>query len=295
MSPSVVTRLEQLAVEQSNTFFYDHPLDHVPGMVLFDALLRAAQDAHAENAENASAVEPSRIRASLDFTKICESDTPTTLSCTPADDRGGWSVSAVQGEREVCSGTFAFEFAFEFGEQPPRPHTHPSAHERLPAADHVPTSQAKLGRPPVHDPAPAQLVHRSRPENILVGELRRPPIESLLLTPPDGHVLLRRDPHIRSAVELVEAGRQFIVMLAHTEGGAAMDTQMLWLSVTIDIPARLPRDTPALLRCVEHSGSAQRMICTVLLADATSGAELGMLNYVTRNIAPSSYARMRAR
>lgn len=238
-------------------------------MALFDGLLRAARDAHAESAE------PSRIRASLDFTKICESDEPTTLSCTPADDRTGWSVSAVQSEREVCSGTIAFEFG------------RPLIHDFAPADGPAPI--------PAPVPAPARLVHRSRPENILLGELSRPPIESLLLTPPAGHVLLRHDPQFRSAVELVEAARQFIVMLAHTEGGAAMDTQMLWLSVTLDIPARLPRHVPTLLRCIEHSGTGQRMSCTVLLAEAATGAELGMLNYIIRNIPPANYARMRAR
>lgn len=274
MSPSVVTRLEQLAVEQSDTFFYDHPLDHVPGMVLFDGLLRAAGDAHAQRTGDA---EPSRIRAGLDFTRICESDEPTTLSCTPAEDRGGWSVSAVQNEREVCVGTFAFELG--------QPLTR----------DFAPADQPTPAHVPVPAPAPARLVHRSRPENILLGELTRRPIESMLLTPPDGHVLLRHDPRFRSPVELVEAARQFIVMLAHTEGGAAMDTQMLWLSVTLDIPARLPRHVPALLRCIEHSGTDQRMSCTVLLAEAATGAELGMLNYIIRNISPARYARMRAR
>ena len=286
MSSSVATRLEQLAVEQSDTFFFDHPLDHVPGMVLFDGLLRAARDAHAESTGDA---EPARIRAALDFTRICESDQPTTLSCTPADC-GGWSVSAIQNGREVCVGTFGFvptqSAASAHGFAPA------TTPEAVPAA-----AQPGAASPsaPSKSPAPARLVHRSRPENILVGEVTRPPIESLLLDPPDGHVLLRTDPRFRSTIELVEAGRQFMVMLAHTEGGAAMDTRMLWLSLTADIPARLPRDEPALLRCIEHSGNDQRMICTVLLAEAETGTELGILNYITRNVDPARYARLRTR
>lgn len=268
MSSSVVARLEQLAVEQGDPFFFDHPLDHVPGMVLFDALLQTARDAHAESTGD---TEPARIRAGLDFTRICELGRPTTLSCTPADDSDGWSVTAVQDGRAVCSGTLGFEIG--------------------PPPAHAPAPTREFTAPP----APAQLVHRTRPENILVGELARPPIQSLMLDPPDGHVLLDAEPRFRCATELVEAGRQFIVMLAHTEGGAAADAQMLWLSLTVDIPARIPRDVPLLLRCLEHNSESPRVICTVLLAEAATGVELGMLIYVTRNIDPARYARMRAR
>lgn len=275
MNPSIVTRLERLerlTVEQNDTFFFDHPLDHVPGMVLFDALLRAARDAHAESTED---TDPARIRASLDFTRICESDAPTTLSCIPAADRGGWSVSAVQDGCDVCVGTVEFVTG-EIG-QPESPSIPTHAHA------------------PYVVPAPAHLVHRSRPENILVGEVTRPPIESVLLNPLHDHLLQRADPQFRSTTELVEAGRQFIVMLAHSEGGAAIATQMLWLSLTIDIPVRIPRHARTLLRCLEHSGTDHRMICTVLLANADTGTELGMLNYVTRNVDPACYTKLRDR
>jgi 2-oxo-3-(phosphooxy)propyl 3-oxoalkanoate synthase len=266
LTSSIAERFAELAVDQSHTFFFDHPLDHVPGTLLVSSALDLALEAEADG--TAGAVW-GRVRLDVRFTKICESDRPTTLSCSRAGEGWDWEVVAVQDGRAVCTATVGFD---------------PGAPPAGAPGDTV------------AEAADACLVHRHRPENIMVGEVRRPddgPPESLILPPPDGHPLRSLDPEFRTPIEIAEAGRQFGIMLEHTESALPLDAQMLWLSMAVDIPYRVRRDVPLSLRSVERLHRGHRAISTMLLAEAATGAELGRITLGSYNVDPARYARMR--
>ncbi|WP_433468772.1 AfsA-related hotdog domain-containing protein [Spirillospora sp. CA-128828] len=271
MTASVIDRFRELVVDESDPFYFDHPLDHVPGMLLFSGLLELAVRADALRARGR---RPGRVVAGLDFTRFCELDRGTTLSCRPVPGRNrAWTVAARQGAEEVCGGSVAFA-----GEAP-----EPSA-----AAAPL-TPSARAGR------APAELVHRRRPENILVGEpVRRSlgVVECAVLRPPAGE---GPPPEFRGPVEIVEAGRQFATMLEHEEHGRPIDATLLWVALRLDIPYRVGRDVPLLLRWPVTRVPGRRSRCAATLADASTGADLGSLAYEAYAVDPEQYERTRSR
>ncbi|HLV73170.1 A-factor biosynthesis hotdog protein [Actinomadura hallensis] len=271
MSASVIDRFRELVVDESDPFYFDHPLDHVPGMLLFSGLLDLA--VRADELRRPRRRAPGRVVAGLDFTRFCELDRATTLSCRPMPGPNrAWTVEARQAGETVCEGSIAF-------------------------ADDAPAvpggSRGTVSVPPRQ--APAELVHRHRPENILVGEpvrRGRGVVEAAVLQPPAGPE--PPSPH-RGPVEIVEAGRQFATMLEHQEHGKPMDATLLWVALRLDIPFRIDRDVPLLLRWPIARVPGRRSRCAATLAHAATGDELGSLTYEAYAVDPEQYARTRAR
>ncbi|WP_412517116.1 hypothetical protein K8Z49_46675 [Actinomadura madurae] len=275
MNGSVIDRFRELVVDEADPFYFDHPLDHVPGMLLFSGLLDLAARADRLRARGR---RPERVVAGLGFTRFCELDRGTTLSCRPVPGRNrAWTVAARQGGEEVCGGSIAFN-----GETP-----------RPPARTGTRTGTAGAAAP--SRSAPADLVHRHRPGNVLVGEpvrRGRAVVEAAVLQPPAGE---GPPPAFRSPVEIVEAGRQFATLLEHAEHGRPMDTTLLWVGLRLDIPYRVARDVPLLLRWPVARVPGRRSHCAATLADAATGAHLGSLAYEAYAVDPEQYERARAR
>ncbi|MEU8346026.1 AfsA-related hotdog domain-containing protein [Spirillospora sp. NPDC048832] len=265
MTASVIERFRELVIDESDPFYFDHPLDHVPGMLLFSGLLELAARADGLRARGRP---PGRVVAGLDFTRFCELDRGTTLACRPVPGRNrAWTVAARQAGREVCGGSIAFA-----------------------EADPAPPGAAP-GPAPARR-APAGLVHRHRAENILVGEpvrRGRAVVESAVLQPPGER------PPLRGPVEIVEAGRQFATMLEHEVHGRPMDATLLWVALRADIPYGVDRDVPLVLRWPTARPAGRRSRCAATLADGATGAVLGSLTYEAYAVDPEQYARTRTR
>lgn len=255
MAASVVERFREPAVDESAPFHVGHPLDRVPGMLLFSGLLDLAVRADSARSRGRRA---GRVVAGLDFPWSCEFERGTTLSCRPVPGRNrAWTVAARQDAREVCAGSIAF------------------ADDDGPAAGPPGPARPLAAMPPPRH-APVDLVHRHRPENLQVGEpvrRGRGAVEAAVLRPPG------RDRAAWSPVEIVEAGRQFAALLEHGEHGRPMDVRLLWAPVRLDVPFRLGGAVPLLLRWQVARMPGPRSRCAATLADASTGAGLGSLAY----------------
>ncbi|MFB4297377.1 AfsA-related hotdog domain-containing protein [Actinomadura sp. NTSP31] len=276
MAASVIERFRELVVDESDPFYFDHPLDHVPGMLLFSGMLDLAVRADAARSRGRRA---GRVVAGLDFTRFCELDRGTTLSCRPVPGRNrAWTVAARQAAREVCAGSIAFAEGAAPANGDDSAGAPPDA-ARRPAV--IPPSRQ----------APALLVHRHRPENILVGEpVRhgRGTVEAAVLRRPG------EEPDGWRPVQIVEAGRQFATMLEHSHHGRPMDARLLWVSLRMDVPFRLDRSVPLMLRWPVARVAGPRSRCAVTLADASTGAGLGSLTYEAYAVDPERYERTRS-
>jgi hypothetical protein len=88
--PSEVTAALRVPVE--NPSYFDHPHDHVPGMVLVEAARQLA--AAAAGAWDAEPGRPARMTAvEAEFSQYAELDAPTALSAVPVDGPGAPSRS----------------------------------------------------------------------------------------------------------------------------------------------------------------------------------------------------------
>ena len=85
-------------VDLGDPVFFDHPLDHVPGMLLAVAVL--------ELAERCSMLEPDNITFRLTFTKFCELG--AAVEVTAAREAGGTSrIKVIQSGRSIAAGLLA--------------------------------------------------------------------------------------------------------------------------------------------------------------------------------------------
>ncbi len=96
-----------LRVDESHPVLFDHPLDHVPGMLLIDAFRQAAWRA-------AGAVAAARFSMNglhAEFASFCELRLPAYIIAMPRIPRRAdelcWAVRAVQSGKVVASGLIA--------------------------------------------------------------------------------------------------------------------------------------------------------------------------------------------
>jgi A-factor biosynthesis hotdog domain len=258
-----------LRIPYLHPFFFDHPLDHVPGMLTVCALLDLAGAAAGDQLDRAG-----RLGLSLAFPAICGLSRPTVLSV--ALDRslaGRWQVRSVQDGVVTCAGWV----------QP------------TDGLAGVATGAERADRSSRCRP---DLLHRTRLDNVLLGPPTSEPdaVAAALLHPPAGHYLTGFGCNGYSARGLIEAGRQFATMLVHQAVGKPPDTKMIWLAVEADLPCAPVAGVVVALRWQQrprqHSGSRVRLEFD--LVDRSSAAVLGSLAYSGRAISPAAYERFRA-
>ncbi|MFE9451332.1 AfsA-related hotdog domain-containing protein [Streptomyces sp. NPDC006739] len=261
-----------LTVDENNSFFYDHPLDHIPGMLLVCAMADAVSD---------RVVVPtdSRVKWVVNFRVMPELSPEPELFAAPPDG-GRRTLRVSQGSTVVADSWFTFSPLGDaldgvLGD----------AHAGLPAA---------VGHAA---PARASLVHRTRPENVMLGrpEVTDDMITAPVLAPTPWHTLASRRPGRRSVKSVVEAGRQFATWLSHRVGGWPDEVHMLWLRLAADLPVDLPTSMPLALRWRQTRMSEDKARLTFeLIAGDGAGTKVGSLVYVSKGLTPEGYRAFRA-
>jgi A-factor biosynthesis hotdog domain len=259
-----------LRVDRDDPFFFDHPLDHVPGMLLVAGLLDVVR------AAGGGGTDANRVALSLTFATLCELDEATALCATPhavAPDGQvrAWSVRAVQSGRDVCTGLVSGY-----------------------RVDPTEITPVPAGAPVL--PADRRLVHRARPENVLIGAPERIAGEYRfpVLPPAAGTFLSRRGRGGYCVETLIESGRQMSTMLAHTDAGHPLGTQLLWSTVDADLPWSLPAGAAPALLCRPDRAKGRRMRYRATLVGAGAGEFHGALGYTCAAVSAASFHRFRA-
>lgn len=263
-----------LHVDETDRCFFDHPLDHIPGMLLVSALLDLVR---AEARQQARTAGLDRLRISLSFDRICEPAQPVLLHCTPTrtDDGPAWRLRAEQDGSPVCQATFRLG------------RTAPAGDEE--AGDPF----DGLAEEDRRRPADAALVHRHLPENVLLGEPRRSELAPVLVPPP-GHRLHGGAEGLHTPDALIESGRQLATLLGHTAHDRADDAQMLWLTLEADLPTGLPESVPLALRWDATPARGARAAYPMVLLDPVTGTRHGRVEITVHTLSRTRYQERRA-
>ncbi|RDG35597.1 AfsA-related hotdog domain-containing protein [Streptomyces corynorhini] len=255
---------QTMPVDSSNTFYFDHPLDHIPGIMLLTEMLQAVRVTH-EAAKGP--LTAGRTRLDVQFPVMCESGTDVVLECVPDEVSSSWEVTARQSDITVSEARVTF------------------------------TTEAGTGLDATAPRVNASLVHRQRVENVLLGpprETAEASVVSHLVSPPPGHPLLANSPSVRSEEELIEAARQFCTLLSHHYQGEREDAQILWLSCTADLPRDLPREQPVSISWTPTTSRLRTVRYDLKLTDPVTDTEYGRIVNVSRCIDPATYRRLRS-
>jgi hypothetical protein len=211
----------RLKLDESHPFFFDHPLDHVPGALVIEAIwqmldcITAEQDP--DNAELYRYVQ----RISITFRRWIEKELPTPLSLLLMD--GGPDSLEFAGIVTQL-GYIACELDLSLKYQ--------QATEVKPLAA---KSRQK---------APRELLHKSNPHNVLISAIRQGSHQEFVcdLIPPSlGHVFYNgsvSDAGVRKSVPpmyLLEAARQITTHLGHSHYGVPMGSPMNLVAVDMQI------------------------------------------------------------
>jgi hypothetical protein len=105
-----------LIVDRTHPYFFDHPCDHVPGMLLLEGCAQLSMEACA----HAGAIAPPQRMAimdyEMDFTHFVECGVPTTLTArvnTDGDPSGvGVPIDLVVSQRDIVAGTARITVGF---------------------------------------------------------------------------------------------------------------------------------------------------------------------------------------
>ena len=104
-----------LIVDRTHPYFFDHPCDHVPGMLLLEGCAQLSLGAFAQ-----TGLAPSRraaiIAYDIDFTQFVECSLPTLLTARVSADQGGGSAALgmeiVVSQRDMVAGTARMQVGF---------------------------------------------------------------------------------------------------------------------------------------------------------------------------------------
>jgi hypothetical protein len=253
-----------LIVDDSDTVIFDHSVDHLPAMLMLHGI--------AELVERASPELGGRTAGAfhLGFTRFVEKDRPSHVTITPATPPHMWRVELTQSGRTACSGTVG-SIALD---------------DRWQST--VSSSPAAPG--PL---AEAALVHRRRPENIVVSPLRVEADGYAVDYVPSEAVRTKRFEDVHAPLDVLEAGRQFMILLSHSVCGFDLDTRLILARLAVRMPRLFPRSGTVRLYSARPRVDRHRLEFTIRASCADAPA--ATIGWDIKAVSPTVYARLRGR
>ena len=256
--------------DQSHPFFYDHPLDHVPGLLLIEAGFQMAR-AWARHADIAG---DALCGFSVRFRRFCLHGAPIRLVLQSIAE-GPVRTLGVALRQE---GGGAADVTLRLG----APATGGDAVPHLP--------QALLP-----DPAPGVRLNKSDPANIMIGQ----PVETacghaaLLLPPAPGNLLGDGHPVWHHPLYLLEGFMQLLRFRNTERPAGAPRMRDILAGIDVDLAAPAARDTVATLHCAAGQTAAARFLRRegLVLADGRPAMRVSVLtNRPAVQLAPTNPA-----
>ena len=248
-----------IRVDLQDPVFFDHPLDHVPGMLLVVAGL--------ELAEHTAMLRPANVSFRLTFTKFCELDAPVEVSATR--ESGGNPFEFIQSGRSIARGLLGR-----------RETALPAELAPVPAFGNGSIS--------------SELVHRADPGNIAVGPLT---VDSgrVWVRVHEQAAIGGIPPRASAVASLIEAARQFAIAILHSWGQQPMATKMIFVGLTADVPTSVPQGHMTRALSWQPTPPEQmRKLHIDVHAVGDRAIKVGSIVIATRCVDEVEYAQLRA-
>lgn len=253
----------QLCVDESQPYFFDHALDHVPGILMLEGLLQLA----AWGGQPGAWVQ----HIKLSFRRFCEKAQPVLIRLQ-AEGANGWAGTVEQAGDTACRCQLVLATA-------------------LPAATVI-AATSERGR------SAAELVHKQQAENILVSplfDLADGVKACETHAPPSGHVLAAGADGRYGTLYLLETTRQFVMLIAHTVWNVPLGLPMNLLSIQLDLerPVRHDESITISHRPMPLAAHEESAIVVVDCKLASAGVAIGRATIVAQALTRAGYAKQR--
>jgi hypothetical protein len=248
-------------VDLGDPVFFDHPLDHVPGMLLAAAVL--------ELAEHASMLEPDNVTFRLTFTKFCELTAPVEV--TAVREAGGTSrIECIQSGCSIAKGLLA------------QRDTH--------------TLMERAAVPALGDGLiSGELVHRADLRNIAVCPLT---IEEgrVWTRVRERGAISGLPPRAGAVASILEAARQFAIAILHLWGEHPLGIKMIYVGLTAEVPTAVPLGhvVRALSWQVTPPEQTRKLRIDVHTVGGNRACNVGSILIAIRCVDGVEYAQLRA-
>jgi acyl transferase domain-containing protein/acyl carrier protein len=263
----------RLIIDPDNPFFFDHPYDHAPGILLAEGALQAAQLVARSRCGLRAADEHAR-RFAISFARFVDLAAAATIEAvleSAGDGAARVRGRLVQGDSTVC------EVVVELAGGSP---VGADGGDR-PAAGSIPDGPS---------------VHKARPENIFVELVDAERRVCRLRAPPPGHCMADAHAGHPSPVYLLDAVRQASTLLGHSRQGLPREARLILISAEAEIDAPIARD--AVLALVLVPPRFERLELGGMIEAraelAVGDRPIGRLAFTSQIVDAPTYARLRA-
>ncbi|RZL02005.1 MAG: polyketide synthase [Rubrivivax sp.] len=256
----------RVLVDEAHPYFFDHPLDHVPGILLLESALQLAELHLAEQAGPAETVTALDVR----FQRYTEKHKPITASLSTPSDHACVATLFQEG-KVVC------EVRMSTSHTAPRPVAD--------IANHLTIRPEK------------RYLHKVRDENVLVHDLqlRGDQLGVTTCAIEADHCFSDGAPDAVSLLYFLEIARQCFMLIAHTQLDVPLGTPMNLVELRFEVTAPIPRHGTFWLvpkfNPEPWKGHTRTSRTSMTLHDA-HGA-FGQASIVSQAIAPEVYALQR--
>ncbi|WP_434657886.1 polyketide synthase [Pseudomonas sp. R3-56] len=207
----------RLVVDEGHPYFFDHPLDHIPGILLLEGVMQLIELAMPPLNGRVAYVKTLSIK----FQQYVQKEDVIDLRLEQGHDGQEFQATVMQAGKVMCTCVLGMAYS--------------SAFETSPAAEFTAARCVDKA-----------LLHKAREENVIVSAMsslaQGLSVDTVSL--PDGHFFHEGDPEHFSMVYFLEVARQCYMQIAHGHLRIPLNTPMnlLALSFTLDRP--IPRNSP---------------------------------------------------
>lgn len=254
-----------LKVDETHPYFFDHALDHVPGILILEGILQLIELMSPE-AQHLSGID-------LSFKRFCEKHRPISIRATPVGKRR-FSIVVMQDGVEAARCEIETSTISE--------------------------SETKTGKATARAQAvPRALVHKAYAENVLIGAIHDliPGLSYRcdLLPPPSGHILDEGPPSSFLPLYVFETSRQFVMVIAHELQKIPLGLPINLISIRLRMDQPAPRGEPLHFECVRQP---VRRLGSMTLADLTvelhrPNGKIGDITIKAQVVDEATYSKQR--
>jgi len=207
----------QLVVNEAHPYFFDHPLDHIPGILLLEGVLQLIELAMPPLNGRVAYVKTLTIK----FQQYVQKEGVIDLHLEQGKDPHVFNAKVMQAGKLMCTCILGMAYS--------------SAFETAPAAEFTATR--------CRDKA---LLHKAREENVIVSDIsgiaQGLSVDTLKLA--DEHFFQEGDPEHYSMVYFLEVARQCYMQIAHSHLRIPLNTPMNLLALSFTLDRAIPRNSP---------------------------------------------------